>query len=219
LSPALAPIYGIDALIETAGKPVEMEPAQRLGIFSKPAFIASHSGPTDTRPIKRGVFWVRKAMCMEMEPPPKELHAKLYDMVGATERQRIEQSTRGAACAGCHKVINPFAFFQENYDALGRWRTRDNGVAIDASILIDFLDEEPSKTTGPVEALKVLTSSAMFKQCFVRQLFRFYMGRSEEPGDDPLLRRVFFEFADQDRQDILKAVQMLVSSDQIVRRR
>jgi Protein of unknown function (DUF1588)/Protein of unknown function (DUF1592)/Protein of unknown function (DUF1585) len=219
LSPALAPVYGIEALIETAGKPVEIDPTQRLGIFSKPAFIASHSGPTDTRPIKRGVFWVRKAMCMEMEPPPKDLHAKLYDLAGATERQRIEQSTSGAACSGCHKVINPFAFFQENYDALGRWRTRDNGAAIDASILIDFLDEEPTKTSGPVDALKVLTNSAMFKQCFVRQLFRFYMGRSEEPGDDPLLRRMFFEFADQDRQDIVKALQTLVSSDRIVRRR
>jgi hypothetical protein len=219
LSPALAPVYGIAALIETAGKPAELDQTQRLGIFSKPAFIASHSGPTDTRPIKRGVFWVRKAMCMEMEPPPKELHAKLYDLAGATERQRIEQSTSGAACSGCHKIINPFAFFQENYDALGRWRTRDNGAAIDASILIDFLDEEPTKTAGPVEALKVLTNSAMFKQCFVRQLFRFYMGRSEEPGDDPLLRRIFFEFADQDQQDIIKALQTLASSDRIVRRR
>ena len=39
-----------------------------------------------------------------------------------TERQRIEQSTKQAACIGCHKMINPFGFFLENYDALGRWR-------------------------------------------------------------------------------------------------
>jgi Protein of unknown function (DUF1588)/Protein of unknown function (DUF1595)/Protein of unknown function (DUF1592) len=205
--------------VTAAAAPVYSAPAQRLGIFSQSAFIASHSGPTDTRPIKRGVFWVRKAMCLEMEPPPKDLHAKLYDLVGATERQRIEQSTSGPACVGCHKIINPFAFFQENYDAIGRWRARDNGVPIDASILINFLDEEPSTTTGPVDALKVLTSSMMFKQCFVRQLFRFYMGRSEEPADDLLLRRIFFEFARDDRQDIVKAVQMLVSSDRIVRRK
>jgi Protein of unknown function (DUF1588)/Protein of unknown function (DUF1595)/Protein of unknown function (DUF1592) len=205
--------------VTPAAAPVYSAPAQRLGIFSQSAFIASHSGPTDSRPIKRGVFWVRKAMCMEMEPPPKDLHAKLYDLVGATERQRIEQSTSGPACVGCHKIINPFAFFQENYDAIGRWRARDNGVPIDASILINFLDEEPSTTSGPVGALKVLTSSMMFKQCFVRQLFRFYMGRSEEPADDLLLRRIFFEFARDDRQDIIKAVQMLASSDRIVRRR
>jgi Protein of unknown function (DUF1588)/Protein of unknown function (DUF1592)/Protein of unknown function (DUF1595) len=201
-----------------SAKLVNVDSTQRLGIFSQPALIASHSGPTDTRPIKRGVFWVRKVMCMEMEPTPAGLDAKLIDIAGATERQRIEQSTKGPDCAGCHKAINPFAFFQENYDALGRWRTKDHGIDIDSSIMIDFLDEEPQKTTGPVAALKLLTSSQMFKQCFVRQLFRFYMGRTEEPGDDPLLRRIFFEFAYKDNQDIVKAVQMLTSSDRIVRR-
>jgi Protein of unknown function (DUF1588)/Protein of unknown function (DUF1592)/Protein of unknown function (DUF1595) len=217
-SKRVASIYGTQSDAGNAAKPLNLDPAQRLGIFSQPAVIASHSGPTDTRPIKRGVFWVRKAMCMEMEPPPKELHATLYDLAGATEREKIEKSTGGAACIGCHKVINPFAFFQENYDALGRWRTLDNGAPIDPSILINFLDEEPVKTTGPVDALKTLTSSLMFKQCFVRQMFRFYMGRTEEPADDPLLRDIFLVFAHKDKQDIVRAVQMLVSSDRIVRR-
>ena len=201
-----------------SGKLVDLNPAQRLGIFSQPAVLASHSGPTDSRPIKRGVFWVRKVMCMEMEPPPPELHAKLYEMEGATERQRIEQSTSGNACIGCHKVINPFAFFQESYDALGRFRISDNGHPIDTSILIDFLDEDPTKTVTAVDAIKTLTNSMMFKQCFVRQLFRFYMGRQEVPSDDPVLRRMFFEFAYQDKQDILRAVQMLAVSDRIVKR-
>jgi Protein of unknown function (DUF1588)/Protein of unknown function (DUF1592)/Protein of unknown function (DUF1585) len=218
ISAALAPIYGTPVPADGRTRLTDLNPAQRLGVFSQPAVLASHSGPTDTRSIKRGVFWVRKVMCMEMEPPPQDLHAKLYDMEGVTERQRIEQSTSGPACAGCHKVINPFAFFQENYDALGRWRNRDHGVPIDSSTLINFLDEEPVKTVGPVEALKLLTSSMAFKQCFVRQLFRFYMGRSEEPADDPLLRRMFFEFAYKDNQDVIKAVQTLTSSDRIVRR-
>ncbi len=39
-----------------------------------------------------------------------------------------------------------------------------------------------------------------FKQCFVRQLFRFYMGRDETPGDDPVLRQMFFGFAHQRRR-------------------
>lgn len=190
--------------------------SQRLGILSHPAVIASHSGPTDTRPIKRGVFWARKVMCMDLEPPPKDLHAKLYEMKGATQRQRIESSTAAPACAGCHKIINPFGFMLESYDALGRWRINDNGAPIDTSVLIDFLDEEPVRTTGTVDALRTLTSSMMFKQCFVRQLFRSYMGRRENAGDDPLLRRMLFEFAADDSQDLLRLVWMLTSSDRIV---
>jgi Protein of unknown function (DUF1588)/Protein of unknown function (DUF1595)/Protein of unknown function (DUF1592) len=193
-------------------------PTQRMGVLSLPAVIASHSGPTNTRPIKRGVFWARKVMCMELEPPPPGTSTDVKETPGMTERQRIEEVTKGKACVGCHKIINPFAFFQENYDALGRWRTTDNGSPIDASIMIDFLDEDPVKTTGPIDGIKTLTDSMMFKQCFVRQMFRFYMGRKEDTSDDPLLRRMFFEFAYKDKQDILGALQTLTSSDRIVRR-
>jgi hypothetical protein len=212
------PLYATKGAASTDGKLVALDPAQRLGIFSQPAVIASHSGPTDTRLIKRGVFWVRKAMCMELEPPPKTLHVKIYEAAGQTLRKRIETMTAAPSCIGCHKVIDPFAFFLESYDALGRWRTVDNGAPIDTSILVNFLDEEPVKTNSTVEGLKVLTDSLMFKQCFVRQLFRFYMGRNEEPSDDPLLRRMLFDFARDDRQDIMRVVQMLASSDRIVRR-
>lgn len=202
-------------------KPISLDPSQRLGIFSQPAVLASHSGPTNSRTIKRGVFFTRKVMCMEMGQPSKEVLKAVeesYPALQTTERARIESATGEKGCAGCHKVIDPFGFALENYDAIGRWRTRDNGHPIDASILIDYLDEDAVKTTGPVEALKAFTSSAMFKQCFVRQLFRYYMGRQEEPSDDPLLRRMFLEFALGDRQDILQMVYMLTSSDRIVRR-
>ncbi len=80
------------------------------------------------------------------------------------------------------------------------------------------LDEGPLATSGPVEALKALTGSAMLKQCFVRQLFRFYMGRQEEPADDPLLRRMFFHFALEDSQDILQLLETMASSERIARR-
>jgi Protein of unknown function (DUF1588)/Protein of unknown function (DUF1595)/Protein of unknown function (DUF1592)/Protein of unknown function (DUF1585) len=218
VSKALEGLYATRAADPAGTTPQKLDPAQRLGVFSQPAVLASHSGPTNTRPIKRGVFWARKVMCMELEPPPPELHAKIYELEGATERQKISQSTEKAACIGCHKIINPLGFFQESYDALGKWRTLENGQKIDSSVLIDFLDETPVETATPVEALKTLTNSAVFKQCFVRQVFRFYMGRSEEPSDHPLLRRMYFAFANNDSQDILSLVYTLTSSDRIVRR-
>ncbi len=217
-SKALESIYATNVASADGSKPLMLDPAQRLGVFSQPAVLASHSGPTSTRPIKRGVFWVRKVMCMEMEPPPTDAHTSAYTKIQTTERANIEQSTQIPACIGCHKIINPFAFFQENFDALGRWRKLDNGHPVDASIKINFLDEDPVATTGPVDALKTFTSSLMFKQCFVRQMFRYYMGRQEEPSDHPLLRRMFFEFAHEDRQDILRMVYLLTASDRIVRR-
>ena len=38
------------------------------------------------------------------------------------------------ACASCHhEAINPLGFGFENYDAVGAWRTTENGVTIDAT--------------------------------------------------------------------------------------
>ena len=196
----------------------EPPPPPRFGIFAQPAVLASHSGPTDTRLIKRGVFWARKVMCMDLQPPPPDVHAAVYAEKVTTERRRVEQSTARPACAGCHKVINPFGFMLESYDALGRFRSKDNGHPVDPSIEIDFLDERAAPAADTAAALRTFTGSAMFKQCFVRQLFRFYMGRREEASDDPLLRRMFFEFAHNDSQDILTMVYLLSSSDRIVRR-
>jgi hypothetical protein len=202
-----------------AAKIAELDGTPRAGLLTMPAVIASHSGPTDSRPIKRGVFWARKVLCLDMEPPPKELHAKLYEMTGVTERHRIEQSTKGAACIGCHKIINPLGFFLEGFDALGRARTIDNGHPIDTRVLIDFLGTAPVTTETATDAIEHFTNSSRFKQCFVRQMFRFYMGRTEEPADDFVLRRMFVAFADDDSQDIQKALFALTSSDRLVRRK
>ncbi len=140
ISKELEGLYGSKAADASGAKPVATDPKQRLGIFSQPAVIASHSGPVNTRPMKRGVFWVRKAMCMDMSPPPKDIHIDEYKMAGKTERQRMESVTKAPACLGCHQLIDPFAFFQESYDALGRWRTSENGEPIDTRFSIDFLD-------------------------------------------------------------------------------
>ena len=47
-------------------------------------------------------------------------------------------------------------------------------------------------------------------------MFRYYMGRSEDDADDPLLRRMFIQVARDD--NLLELVRMLAVSDRIGRR-
>jgi hypothetical protein len=69
-----------------------------------------------------------------------------------------------------------------------------------------------------VEALKAFTRSLRFQQCFARQLFRFYTGREETAGDDPLLRKMFFDFANGNLQDIIGMLRTLASAPTFSRR-
>jgi hypothetical protein len=187
-------------------------PSERLGIFSQPAVIASHSGPTTTRLVKRGVFFTRKVMCLPLGVPPAGVNTTIPEEVMGSERERIESVTAEPRCLGCHAFINPFGFMQENYDAMGRYRSMDAGKPIDASISVDFLDEGPLSATTPVEALRGFTQSLRFQQCFTRQLFRFYLGRDEVAADDPLLRQLFFEFAQNKSQNLLGLLKQLATS-------
>jgi hypothetical protein len=200
---ASAPSSFLYGLTQPSAGRFEPTPAERLGIFSQPAVIASHSGPTTTRLVKRGVFFTRKVMCLPLGVPPPGVDTTIPKDVVGTERERIESVTTPAHCMGCHAFINPFGFMQESYDAIGRFRSQDEGKPVDTSISVSFLDEGPFSAATAVDALRGFTRSLRFQQCFTRQVFRFYTGRDEEPGDDPLLRQLFFEFARNDRQSIV----------------
>jgi hypothetical protein len=210
VSAALAEVYGVSKA--SPAELLKLDPMQRLGIFTQPAVIASHSGPTTTRLIKRGVFFTRKVMCLPLGLPPAGVNTTLPEGMFKTERERVEMATQSGTCQGCHSVINPFGFMQENYDAIGRYRTRDNGAAIDAHVMLRVLDEGPLDTSSPVEALSAITDSLLFEQCFTRQFFRFYLGREEMPEDNAALREMFIGFADKDRQDILRLMRTLALS-------
>lgn len=216
VSGATAFLYGKSA--SSASSLSELDKTQRLGIFTQPAVLASHSGPTTSRLVKRGVFFVRKVMCIPLGSPPPDVDTTIPSAAGATERQRVETVTAQAKCAGCHTFINPFGFMQENFDAIGRYRTMDEGAPIDASVDVAFLDEGRVSTDAPLEALRAFTRSWRFQQCFARQLFRFYSGREEVATDDPVLRQMFVDFASNDEQDIVRMLHTLASAPTFPRR-
>src|SRR4029079_6063078 len=110
-----------------SGSLIDLDPARRLGIFTQPAVLASHSGPTTSRLVKRGVFFTRKVMCMTLGAPPPDVDTTIPQTPGTTERQHVETVTAKGRCAACHAFINPFGFMLENYDAIGRFRTTDQG--------------------------------------------------------------------------------------------
>ena len=50
-----------------------------------------------------------------------------------TTREQVERHRNNPACASCHARIDPLGFALENFDVIGRWRTRDEGGEIDPS--------------------------------------------------------------------------------------
>jgi hypothetical protein len=103
-----------------------------------PGILATTSFPNRTSPVNRGVWVLEQILGQHVPPPPanvppleKQDHEKI---TGLTLRQRTELHRKDPTCASCHKVLDPIGFGLENFDAIGRWRVKDDsGGVIDAS--------------------------------------------------------------------------------------
>jgi mono/diheme cytochrome c family protein len=134
----LAPIYGLDGVKGPEMRRVALKDPNRGGVLGMAGLLATTSFPNRTGPVNRGV-WVLEQILGEHVPPPPANVPTLENqdpkkVENLSLRQRTELHRTNPTCASCHKVLDPIGFGLENFDAIGRWRDRDeNGVAIDAT--------------------------------------------------------------------------------------
>ncbi len=157
LNGTLAALYGMEKSVTGPEmRKVKLTDANRGGILGMPGILATTSFPNRTSPVRRGV-WVLEQVLGEHVPPAPPNVPALEKQDGKTVenmtlRQRTELHRTNAVCANCHKILDPIGFGLENFDAIGRWRDKDDtGGAIDA------VGELPgSKHFGAPKELKAL---------------------------------------------------------------
>ncbi|MDH4410056.1 MAG: DUF1592 domain-containing protein [Verrucomicrobiales bacterium] len=139
LNATLASIYGLENQVKGAAmEKVSLTDPNRGGILTMPGVLATTSFPTRTSPVIRGV-WVLEQVLGEHVPPapPNVPTLEKQDqkkIAGLTLRQRTELHRTEAVCANCHKILDPIGFGLENFDAIGRWREKDeSGGKVDAA--------------------------------------------------------------------------------------
>src|SRR5262249_45346512 len=90
-------------------------------------------------------------------------------------------------CASCHRVIDPLGLSLDNFDVVGAWRIKDNGVAVDTSgKLYDGTD-----LSGPATLRQALLghSEALIRN-FTENLMAYALGRRVEYYDQPAIRTI-----------------------------
>jgi hypothetical protein len=139
LNGSLAPFYGLEKKItgQTMQK-VSLTDSNRGGILSMPGILATTSFPTRTSPVNRGVWVLEQVLGEHVPPAPPNVPAlekqNQKQVANLTLRQRTELHRTNAVCANCHKILDPIGFGLENFDAIGRWRDKDDtGGPIDAA--------------------------------------------------------------------------------------
>jgi hypothetical protein len=202
--PRSAFLYGLEGVSEQEQTPL---PDERSGILTQPAFLAVTSLFDSTSPVKRGVFVLGQLLCDKPPPPPAEFEVTPPSPdPNATTRERWSQHTENEACAGCHKFIDPIGFAFEEFDAIGRHRTQENGFDVDARGGIPSIGIDDGALTGTRPLVEALVDSPDFFTCVAKQWLRFSLGRMEGDSDQALVSELASSFQGKTIREALVSI-------------
>ncbi len=192
LNERLAKHYGIPDIYGSRFRRVTLEgdaAQQRGGLLRQGSILTVTSYATRTSPVIRG-HWILANLAGEPPPPPPpNVPALDNNTVSASlpMRQRLAAHRANPACASCHDVMDPVGFSLENFDAVGRWHTTEQGKPVDASGGLS----DGSTFTG-VAALErgLLARPELFAGTLAEKLLTFALGRGMESYDAPAIRQI-----------------------------
>jgi mono/diheme cytochrome c family protein len=192
LNERLAQHYGIPNVYGSHFRRVTLGPDNaRAGLLGHGSVLTLTSYATRTSPVVRGKWILENILGAPPPPPPPNVPALKETTDGGkvlTMRERMAQHRTNAVCASCHARMDPLGFALENFDAVGRWRTRDEtGSSIDASGAL------PEGTT--LEGIKglrqiLLAQPELFVTTLTEKLLTYAVGRELGHYDPPAVRGI-----------------------------
>ena len=209
----LAKHYGIPDVYGSHFRRVQHGNEARRGLLGQASFLMVTSYPNRTSPVQRGVWVLENIVGAPIPTPPPNVpdleESAAHESRPQTLRAQMELHTTRPFCAGCHKIMDPVGFALENFDAIGRWRTEEQGAPVNAQArLVD--GTELDGAVGLRAAL--MNYSESFVHTVTEKLMTYALGRGLEYYDMPVVRSIV---RDAERNDyrFSSLVMGIVNSD------
>lgn len=210
----LAAHYGIPAVYGPHFRSVPITPeTHRGGLLTSAAIMTMNSDGTDSHPLKRGVWMLKRILDDPPPPPPPnvpEVDLTDPEILKMTLKERIINHRNKPACYSCHSRIDPWGIAFENYDALGAYRTQVKNQPVDATAELFS-----RQTLAGIDGLKryLLTDRQdQFARAMVHKLLTFALGRPLTFGDNAEIDMLTAQF--RQRNDGLgDLILLIVTSD------
>ena len=202
LNERLARHYDVPNVYGDHFRRVDLGPdSRRAGLLGHGSILTVTSYATRTSPVLRGKWVLDNILGMPPPPPPPDVPPLAEGEAGGeapSMRERMAQHRRNPACAACHQLMDPAGLAMENFDAVGRWRQRDEGWrAIDAAGSLPG-SAEFDGVAGLRQAL--LARPGLFVRTLTEKLLTFALGRGVDHADAPAVRQVLREAAGGDNR-------------------
>jgi hypothetical protein len=167
----------------------------RGGILSLAGFLMldpTHEGRSS--PTIRGKTVRELLLCQMVPQPPANVNFALVqdttNPLFKTARQRLTAHQENPACKGCHALTDPIGLSLENYDAVGNFRSHENGALVDVNGTF-----EGKPYVGLPGLSQRLRESPAVSSCVVQRAFEYGVGRASAAGDSAWLEYTIRQFA------------------------
>ena len=187
----LAKLYGIPGVTGEEFQKVQVDRAQRGGIFTQASFLTLTAKPLGdsrrTSPVLRGKWILENILNQPVPPPPPNVPDLAIDTnkeLKGTVRQIFEQHRADPACATCHVRMDPYGFALENYDGYGAWRKQDNHEDVDPSGEVFWQRNSKRRwNSGAIPAER----KDDFRRALVSKMLAYALGRGIQNYDRPAI--------------------------------
>ncbi len=190
LNERLARHYGIPGVYGSRFRRVALDAnSWRGGLLRQGSVLTVTSYATRTSPVLRGKWVLENLLGVPPPPPPPDVPTLKDNTVDGrlSGRMRLAEHRQHKACARCHNVIDPVGLSLEHFDAVGRRRRVEDGVAIDASGGLP--DGSQFVDVGGLEAA-LLKRPDLFVTALSEKLLTYAAGRGVETYDAPAVRAI-----------------------------
>ncbi len=209
LNEKLAKFYDIKDVKGKEFRKVSLAGTPRGGILTHGSILTITSHPNRTSPVNRGKFLLENIIGTPPPPAPQDVPAFKEDRgakVTGTLRQRFEAHRANPSCASCHAFLDPMGFAFENFDAIGRFRNKDNGQPIDATGKL--LTGQTFDNAQQLRKLLVDVKKDDFIRCLVENMLIYSLGRGLDYPDKLFVKEITKQAAADGYkfQDIVLAV-------------
>ena len=197
LNERLAKHYGIENIYGPQFRRVTL-PAQfdmRRGLLGKGALLSVTSQAVRTSPVMRGKWVQATLLGVEPPAPPPGVEVNIERSTAnagntkqPTMRQVLTQHRISPTCAQCHQIFEPVGLALENFDAVGAWRTHEEGTPVDTS---GKLPDGTDLARGVAAVRENLVKyQDQFARVVAERLLTYALGRGVEHDDMTMVREI-----------------------------
>ncbi len=220
LNERLAKFYGIDGVVGDEFKPVDLtEHPERGGLLTQGTFLMVTSNPTRTSPVKRGLFVLDNILGTPPPHAPPNIPAleKAGETVkNPTMREMMKIHRDKPDCRGCHMRMDPIGLGLENFNALGQFRTQENGKPIDTSG--QLVTGEKFTTVAELKDLLAKNRKQDLYRCISEKLLTYAIGRGVEYHDSTTIT-LLTERMEKNNGQLRELIQGIIESVPFQQRR